>query len=45
MAIFPRFLLGKIGQENASYDILEPKNALIGYKKQEFKKVEKLPFC
>ena len=30
--------LGKIGQENVFYDILEQKNAFLGQKKQNFKK-------
>ena len=37
MAIFPILFLGKIGQENVFYDILEPKNALLGYKNKKFK--------
>ena len=35
---FQLFLLGKIGQENVFYDILERKNALLGYKNNKFKK-------
>ena len=31
MAIFPRFFLGNIGQENVFYDILELKKAFVGY--------------
>ena len=31
------FSLGKIGQENVFYDILEGKKALLGYKKRKFK--------
>ena len=39
MAIFPTFFfLGNIGQENVFYDILEPKNAFLGYKNKKFKK-------
>ena len=39
MAIFPTFFfLGNIGQENVFYDILERKNALLGYKNKKFKK-------
>ena len=38
MAIFPTFLLGNIGQENICYDILEQKNAFLGYKDKKFKK-------
>ena len=38
MAIFPTFFyLGNIGQENAFYDILQRKNAFLGYKNQRFK--------
>ena len=32
------FFLGNIAQENVFYDILERKNAFLGYKKKEFKK-------
>ena len=32
------FFLGNIGQENFFYDILEGKNAFVGYKKKKFKK-------
>ena len=32
------FVLGNIGQENFFYDILERKNAFVGYKKKKFKK-------
>ena len=32
------FFLGKIGQENVFYDILEAKNAFLGYKNTKFKK-------
>ena len=41
MAIFPTFLRrggGNIGQENVFYDILEQKNAFLGYKNKKFKK-------
>ena len=38
MAIFPTFFLDNIGQENVFYDILEGKNAFLGYKKKKFKK-------
>ena len=44
MAIFPYFILGNIGQDNVFYDILERKNAFLGYKKKEVQKVEKLTF-
>ena len=32
MAIFPPFFLGNIGQENIFYDIIQRKNAFLGYK-------------
>ena len=35
---FQRFFLGNIGQENVFYDILERKNAFLGYKNKKFKK-------
>ena len=35
---FQLFFLGNIGQENILYDILEPKNAFLGYKNKNFKK-------
>ena len=38
MAIFPTYFLGNIGQEKVFYDILEPKNAFLGYKDKKFKK-------
>ena len=39
MAIFPTFFsLGNIGQENVFYDILEPKNAFLGFKNKSFLK-------
>ena len=44
MAIFPTFFLGNIGQENVFYEILERKNAFLGYKKQEVEKAQKLTF-
>ena len=36
MAIFPTFFLGNIVQENVFYDILERKNASLGYKNKKF---------
>ena len=33
--------LGNIGQENVFYDIIEKKNAFLGYKSKEFKKWKK----
>ena len=38
MAIFPSVFLGNIAQENVFYDILERKNAFLGYKNKKFKK-------
>ena len=38
MAAFPTFFLGKLCQENFFYDILERKNAFVGFKKKKFKK-------
>ena len=35
---FHLFILGNIGQENVFYDILEGKNAFLGYKNKKFKK-------
>ena len=35
---FQIFFLGNIGQKNVFYDILERKNAFLGYKKKKFKK-------
>ena len=37
MAIFPTFFLGNICHENVFYDILERKNAFLGYKNKTFK--------
>ena len=36
---FQLFFLGNVGPENVFYDILEPKNAFLGKKKQEGQKV------
>ena len=37
MAIFPTFFfLGNIGQENVFYDILEIKNAFLGYRNKKY---------
>ena len=38
MAIFQTFFLGNIGQEDVIYDILNQKNAFLGYKNKKFKK-------
>ena len=35
---FQLFFLGNIGQENVFYDILERKNAFLGYKNKKLKK-------
>ena len=45
MAIFPTFFfLGNIDQENVFYDILERKNAFLGYKSKTFKKAKNWHF-
>ena len=45
MAIFPTFLGGgNTGQENVFYDILERKNAFLGYKNNKFKKSKNCNF-
>ena len=44
MASFPIFFLGNIGQENVFYDILERKNAFVGYKNKKLKKSENWHF-
>ena len=38
MAIFPTLFLGNKDKENVFYDILERKNAFLGYKNEKFKK-------
>ena len=38
MANFPTLFLGYIGQENVFSDVLERKNAFLGYKYKKFKK-------
>ena len=39
VAIFPTFFfLGNMGHENAFYDILKQKSAILGYKNKKFKK-------
>ena len=35
---FSIFLLGNIGQQKVFYDVLEQKNAFLGYKNNKFKK-------
>ena len=41
---FQLFFLGNIGQENVFYDILERKNAFLGYKNNKFKKSKNWDF-
>ena len=41
---FQLFFLGNIGKENIFYDILQRKNAFLGYKNKKKQKVEKLTF-
>ena len=38
---FQLFMLNNMGKENVFYDILERKNAFLGYKKGKVQKVEK----
>ena len=38
------YFLGNIGSENVFYDILEGKNAFLGYKNKKFEKSKKLTF-
>ena len=38
------YFLGNIGQENVFYDILEQKNAFLGYKNKKFKKLKNWHF-
>ena len=44
MAIFPTLLFSNIGWENDFYDILEQKNAFLGYKNKKFKMAKNLRF-
>ena len=44
IAIFPTFFLGNIGQQNVFYDILERRNAFLGYKNNKFKKSKNWDF-
>ena len=39
---FHLFLLGNIGEENVFYDILERKNAFLGYENKKLKKSRKI---
>ena len=42
---FQLFFLSNIGQENVFYDILERKNAFLGYKIKKFKKSKNWHVC
>ena len=42
---FHQLFLANIGQENVFHDILERKNAFLGYKNSEFKKSKNCDFC
>ena len=42
---FQLFFLGNIGQENVFYDILERKNAFLGYKNKKSKNTKNWHFC
>ena len=44
MAIFELFFLGNIRQGNVFYDILERKNAFLGYKNKQSKKSKNWQF-
>ena len=44
MVIFTTFFVGNIGQVNVFYDILERKNAFLGYKNKNFKISKKCHF-
>ena len=44
MAIFATFVFDNISRENVFYDILERKNAFLGYKNKNFKKSKNLHF-
>ena len=42
---FHFFILGNVGQENVFYDILEGKNAFLGYEKKKLKQSKIQIFC
>ena len=42
---FQLFFEGNIGKENDFSDILERKNAFLGYKNKKFKKTKNFSFC
>ena len=44
LAIFPSFFKDNIGQENVCYDILDRKNAFLGYKNTKLKKSKNWDF-
>ena len=44
MVIFPTFFWGNIGQKNFFYDILERKNAFLGYKNKNFENLKNCHF-
>ena len=44
MAIFQTFFLGSFGQENVFYDILEPRNTFLVYKREKFKTLKNCHF-
>ena len=44
MAIFQTLFLGKIGKENVFYDILQRKNAFLGYKNNKSEKFKNSHF-
>ena len=41
---FQLLFLGNVGKENVFYDILERKNAFLGYKNKKFKKLKNWHF-
>ena len=41
MGIFPTLFLGNIGEENVFHDIVERKNAFLGYENKKFEKAKK----
>ena len=44
LPFFQLFLLGNLGKENVFYDILELKNAFLGFKNKKFKKSKNCHF-
>ena len=44
LGIFFNFIFDNIGQENVFYDLLERKNAFVGYKNKKFKESKKYSF-